>query len=116
MGRYAANKLPTTANALWTPTLGPYQPTALRAVAPPLLPGLRGVVDFTLSTRVPVRVALPRRVCASQPGVCTEVPRTVRMYGFTTPPRPRPSQASPAPGVARGSSDPLKGQGHGKVV
>ena len=60
----------TAANVpLGTPTLGLYQPRALRAVAPPLLlPGLKGVVDFTLSTRVPVRVALPRRVRRSLGG------------------------------------------------
>ena len=68
-----------------------YQPRALRAVAASLLPGLRDVVDFTLSTRVPVRVALLRRVRRS-PGVYAGSPHTVRAAA----PAPLASIALPA--------------------
>ena len=44
---------------------------------------MRGVVDFTLSTRVSVRVALPRRVRRSLRRM--QVPRTVRAAAAPAP-------------------------------
>eukprot|EP00964_Phaeocystis_antarctica_P136414 scaffold100863_cov57-Phaeocystis_antarctica.AAC.3 len=54
-------------NVSGTPTLGLYQPRALCAVAPPLLPGLRGEEDVWRGFRAPPRAP----VWASLHGWCS---------------------------------------------